>query len=155
MGAGPLAAASLRVGPPGLALSEQLVLAGLRCWAQARMVREEPRELVRPSLTHVASKPVASVFIALMERIERDARRAMQVHCVACRGYSEDEQRLVLACGVSRTAPEVALHLLAPLVNAPEAPVLLARTLNVALGKAGYRLPVRLWDDETVAATIH
>jgi len=155
MGAGPLAAASLRVGPPGLALSEQLVLAGLRCWAQARMVREEPRELVRPSLTHVASKPVASVFIALMERIERDARRAMQVHCVACRGYSEDEQRLVLACGVSRTAPEVALQLLAPLVNAPEAPVLLARTLNVALGKAGYRLPVRLWDDETVAATIH
>lgn len=156
MGAGPLAAASLRIGPPGLALSEQLVLAGLRSWARARMAGEEPHGLVRPSLTHVASKPVASVFIALMERIERDARRAMQVHCVACGGYSQDEQRVVLACGVSRSAPEIALQLLAPLVKAPEAPVLLARTLNVALHNAGYRLPVRLWDDEdAVAATIH
>ena len=156
MAAGPLAAASLRVGPPGLALSEQLVLAGLRCWARARMARQEPRELVRPSLTHVASRPTATVFIALMERIERETRRPMEVHCVACRGYSEDEQRLVLACGVSRDAPEVALQLLAPLVKAPEAPVLLARTLNVALCKAGYRLPVRLWDDDVrPAATLH
>lgn len=156
MGAGPLAATSLRIGPPGLALSEQLVLAGLRCWARARMSGQDPRDLVRPSLTHLASKPTASVFVALMERIEGDTRRAMQVHCVACQGYSEDEQRVVLACGVSRTAPDVALQLLSPLVKAPEAPVLLARTLNVALAKAGYRLPIRLWDDENAAAaTLH
>lgn len=156
MAAGPLAAASLRVGPPGLVLSEQLVLAGLRSWAGARMAKQEPHNLVRPGLTHMASKPVATVFVALMERIERQARRAMQVHCVACSGYSEDEQRLVLACGISRSAPEIALQLLAPLVKEPEAPVLLARTLNVALRNAGYRLPVRLWDDdETIAATIH
>ncbi len=156
MAIAPLAAASLRVGPHGLAVSEQLVLASLRAWARARMAGDDPRELVRPGLTHVSSRPVASVFVALMEHIERDARRAMEVHCIACGGYSQDEQRVVLACGVARTAPDVALQLLRPLVGAPEAPVLLARTLNVALGKAGFPLPVRLWDDETgVPATVH
>ena len=156
MAIAPLAAASLRVGPHGLAVSEQLVLASLRAWARARMAGDDPRELVRPGLAHVSSRPVASVFVALMERIERDARRAMEVHCIACGGYSQDEQRVVLACGVARTAPDVALQLLRPLVGAPEAPVLLARTLNVALGKAGFPMPVRLWDDEAgVSATVH
>ena len=156
MAIAPLAAASLRVGPHGLAVSEQLVLASLRAWARARMAGDDPRELVRPGLAHVSSRPVASVFVALMEHIERDARRAMEVHCIACGGYSQDEQRVVLACGVARTAPDVALQLLRPLVGAPEAPVLLARTLNVALGKAGFPLPVRLWDDEAgVPATVH
>ena len=156
MAIAPLAAASLRVGPHGLAVSEQLVLASLRAWARARMAGDDPRELVRPGLTHVSSRPVANVFVALMEHIERDARRAMEVHCIACGGYSQDEQRVVLACGVARTAPDVALQLLRPLVGAPEAPVLLARTLNVALGKAGFPMPVRLWDDETgVPATVH
>ena len=156
MAIAPLAAASLRVGPHGLAVSEQLVLASLRAWARARMAGDDPRELVRPGLTHVSSRPVANVFVALMEHIERDARRAMEVHCIACGGYSQDEQRVVLACGVARTAPDVALQLLRPLVGAPEAPVLLARTLNVALGKAGFPMPVRLWDDEAgVSATVH
>lgn len=156
MAIAPKAASSLRVGPHGLAVSEQLVLASLRAWARARMAGDDPRELVRPGLTHVSSRPVASVFVALMEHIERDARRAMEVHCIACGGYSQDEQRVVLACGVARTAPDVALQLLRPLVGAPEAPVLLARTLNVALGKAGFPLPVRLWDDEIgVPATVH
>ena len=153
---GPLAAASLRIGPAGLALSEQLVLAALRTWAQARLKGEDPRSLVRPSLTHVASKPAASVFVAMMESIEREARRGLQIHCVACRGYSQDEQRVVLACGVSRASPCVSAQLLAPLVRAPAGTVILARTLNLALGHAGFDLPVRLWDDdEAVSATIH
>lgn len=155
MSIGPQAAAALRIGPEGLALSEQLVLAGLRCWARARMAGQDPQSLVRPSLTHVASKPVAMVFVAMMERIERDAARAMQVHCVACRGYSHDEQRLVLACGLAAAEPEIAMRLLSPLVKAPEAPVLLARTLNVALGNAGYPMPVRMWGEEAAPATIH
>ena len=156
MAIAPLAAASLRVGPQGLAVSEQLVLASLRAWARARLAGDDPRELVRPGLAHVSSKPVASVFVALMEHIERNARRAMEVHCIACGGYSQDEQRVVLACGVARTAPDVALQLLRPLVGAPEAPVLLARTLNVALSKAGFPMPVRMWDDEaSVPATVH
>lgn len=153
---GPLAAASLRIGPAGLALSEQLVLAGLRTWARARMVGEEPRALIRPSLTHVASRPVASVFVAMMESIEREAARAMQVHCVACGGYSHDEQRVVLACGLARVAPDVSMQLQGPLVKQREAPVLLARTLNIALGNAGFPMPVRMWDDEACpAATLH
>lgn len=156
MAIAPLAAASLRVGPHGLAVSEQLVLASLRAWARARMAGDDPRELVRPGLTHVSSRPVASVFVALMEHIERDARRAMEVHCIACGGYSQDEQRVVLACGVARTAPDVALALLRPLVGGPEASVLLARTLNVALGKAGFPMPVRMWDvAASVPATVH
>lgn len=156
MAIAPLAAASLRVGPHGLAVSEQLVLASLRAWARARMAGDDPRELVRPGLTHVSSRPVANVFVALMEHIERDARRAMEVHCIACGGYSQDEQRVVLACGVARAAPDVALALLRPLVGAPEASVLLARTLNVALCKAGFPMPVRMWDDAaSVPATVH
>lgn len=153
---GPLAAASLRIGPDGLALSEQLVLAGLRSWAQARLKGNDPRSLVRPSLTHVASKSVASIFIAMMESLEREAARGLQIHCVACRGYSHDEQRVVLACGVSRASPCISAQLLAPLVRSPAGTVILARTLNVALGHAGFVLPVRLWDDEQIAAaTIH
>jgi hypothetical protein len=154
---GPQAASVLRIGPHGLSLGEQLVLAGLRTWARARMAGDEPRCLIRPGLTHVASKPVAAVFTAMMEHIERDATRPMQIHCVACAGYSEDEQRVVLACGVARASLGAAFDLLRPLVTSPEAPVLLARTLNVALANAGYPLPVRLWDDEAllVPATIH
>lgn len=152
---GPLAAASLRIGPAGLALSEQLVLAGLRTWARARMAGDEPRALIAPSLTHVASRPVASVFVAMMERIECEAARAMQVHCVACSGYSHDEQRVVLACGLARVAPDVAMQLLTPLVRTCEAPMLLARTLNVALGNAGFPMPVRMWDGEEASATLH
>lgn len=152
---GPLAAASLRIGPAGLALSEQLVLAALRTWARARMVGDEPRALIAPSLTHVASRPVASVFVAMMERIEREAARAMQVHCVACSGYSHDEQRVVLACGLARVAPDVAMQLLTPLVRTCEAPMLLARTLNIALGNAGFPMPVRMWDGEEAPATLH
>ena len=152
---GPQAASALRIGPPGLSLGEQLVLAGLRTWARARMAGDEPRCLIRPGLTHVASKPVASVFTAMMEHIEREATRAMQIHCVACSGYSEDEQRVVLACGVARASLGAAFDLMRPLVKAPETPVLLARTLNVALSNAGYPLPVRMWDDEPMRATIH
>ncbi|MDP3745492.1 MAG: hypothetical protein Q8Q88_00445 [Phenylobacterium sp.] len=155
MSPGPHAASSLRIGPQGLALSEQLVLAGLRAWARARMAGEEPRALIRPGLTHVASKSVASMFVAMMESIERDAARSMQVHCVACGGYSHDEQRVVLACGLANMAPDVAVRLLAPLVRSPEAPALLARTLNVALCKAGYPLPVRMWDETGVSETLH
>lgn len=152
---GPLAAASLRIGPAGLALSEQLILAGLRTWARARMAGDEPRALIRPSLTHVASRPVASVFVAMMETIEREAARAMQVHCVACGGYSYDEQRVVLACGLARAAPDIAMQLLGPLVKSCKAPVLLARTLNVALDNAGFPMPVRMWDDDEALATVH
>ena len=43
MAIAPLAAASLRVGPHGLAVSEQLVLASLRAWARARMAGDDPQ----------------------------------------------------------------------------------------------------------------
>lgn len=42
-----------------------------------------------------------------------------------------------------------------PLVKSRAAPVLLARTLNVALDNAGFPMPVRMWDDETALATVH
>ena len=119
------------------------------------MEGEEPRALIRPSLTHVASRPVASVFVAMMETIEREAARAMQVHCVACGGYSYDEQRVVLACGLAREAPEVAMQLLGPLVKSYKTPVLLARTLNIALDNAGFPMPVRMWDDAEPLTTVH
>ena len=152
---GPQAATALRIGPAGLALGEQLVLAGLRGWARARLSGDEPRLLVDAGLTHVASRPVAQVFAAMMRQVERQAVRAMQVHCVACPGYSEDEQRIVLACGLARTSPWLTCRLLHPLVRAPEKPALLAGALNVALENSGYRLPVRRVFDAEGPATLH
>lgn len=154
MAIGPLAASALRIGPAGLALGEQLVLAAFRSWAQARLAGEDPRGLVRPGLCHVASKPAADFFVAMMQHMEREAARRMEVHCVACGGYSQDEQRVVLACGLARAAPETTEALLAPLVRRPREPVLLAGGLNLALWEAGYRLPTRMWDEEP-RATVH
>lgn len=47
------------------------------------------------------------------------------------------------------------MQLLGPLVKSCKAPVLLARTLNVALDNAGFPMPVRMWDDETALTTVH
>ena len=74
MAIAPLAAASLRVGPHGLAVSEQLVLASLRAWARARMAGDDPRELVRPGETGLLVPPGASSpLAAALERLAGDA----------------------------------------------------------------------------------
>ena len=137
-------AKSQRVGPEGLALSEQLVLASMRAWAKARLAGEEPRGLVASGLTQVASPRVAAALIALMEHVERHAVRSLSFHAVACPGYSGDEQRIVVASGVADLSPGLAEQLLASLVRGSETCAILARSLNRALVQAGYPLPSRV-----------
>lgn len=134
-------------GPAGLWDGERLLLAGLRAWARCRIDREAPGELVRQAIACVTSEQVAALFTAFMETVEGVGRRPLRTHVGACPGYGEDEQRLVLACGLSAIEPEIAVRLLDPLVKDPAAVVCFARALNAALCADGLALPVRLADD--------
>lgn len=131
-------------GPPGLWEGERVLLAGFRAWARCRIDRGSPGEIVRRAIACVTSEQAAALFTALMETLEGVGRRPLRLHCGVCPGYAEDEQRLVLACGLSPVAPEVALRLLEPLVRDPATVVCFARALNAALCADGLALPVRL-----------
>lgn len=131
-------------GPSGLFDGERLILAGLRAWGRCRCDGEPAEKHVRPALAAVSSERAAALFAALLQSLEQDSRRPVQLHCGSGRGYSPDEQRLVLACGVAAAAPEVARRLLEPLARQPEALTVLARALGGALAADGLALPVRL-----------
>jgi hypothetical protein len=143
-----------RIGPVGLALSEQLVLASMRAWAKARLAGDEPRDLIVSGLTQVASPRVATAMIALMEHVERHAVRGLAFHGVACPGYSQDEQRIVVASGVAQVSPMLAEQLLGSLVRRPDVCAIVASLLHIALDEAGYPLPPRL-GGAPVEVTLH
>lgn len=134
-------------GPTGLCDGERLLLAGLRAWISCRRERQPPDPMVRRAIACVASEQTGALFSALMETIEGVALRPFVTHCGACPGYGADEQRLVLACGLSPIDPEIAARLLTPLVADPAVVVCFARALNAALRADGLALPVRLYDD--------
>jgi hypothetical protein len=144
--------------PSGLFDGERLILAGLRAWGRCRCDGEPAEEHVRSALAEVSSERAAALFAALMQWLEQNGRRPVQIHCGAGRGYSPDEQRLVLACGVAAAAPKVARRLLEPLARQPEALMVLARALGGALAADGLALPVRLARSpgfERPPATLH
>jgi hypothetical protein len=144
-------------GPDGLWDAERLLLTGLRAWARCRVEHREPARLVSEGLASVTSDRVGALFSAVMQAIEAGGRRALRVHCGACPGYAEDEQRLVLACGLAPIEPQMAMQLLAPLVRDAGPVVCFAAALNAALAQEGFALPVRLSDPAPTAglATIH
>ncbi|MFN3520731.1 MAG: hypothetical protein ACK4YQ_00670 [Phenylobacterium sp.] len=142
-------------GPSGLWDGERLLLAGLRAWARSRCSRRAPDRSVREAIACVSSDRVGALFAALMQAVESGGRRPLQVHLGACPGYADDEQRLVLACGVCAVAPDIAARLLEPLVRDADSVVCLARALNTVLAVEGLSLPVRLFDDTPAAPTIH
>lgn len=133
-------------GPAGLTNGEQVVLAALRLWAGLRLSGESPAPCVRRLMAQQVSDRAGAIFVALMEALERQTRRPLQIACGGCGGYGEDEQRLVLACGVSRVDMGIARALLAPLVSQPEPVAIFARALNMVLCHEGLDLPARLTD---------
>ncbi|MDO8901247.1 MAG: hypothetical protein Q7V15_07830 [Phenylobacterium sp.] len=133
-------------GPPELSGGEQVILAALRLWAGLRLSGEAPQPCVRRLMAEQVSDRAGAIFVALMEALERQTRRPLQIACGACSGCGEDEQRLIVACGVSRVDMRTARALLSPLVSQPEPVAIFARALNMVLSHEGLDLPVRMTD---------
>lgn len=137
-----------RCGPAGLAEGERVLLWMLRQWAAARVLREEPGARLSKTAGALISPRLASAFILMMSAIEGQVRRPLRFSTPGCRSYVDDEQRLIVACGVSPASSEMADRLIEGLVIAPEAVTLMAHYLNAALAQEGMALPMRL--DEPV-----
>ncbi|MBU2135264.1 MAG: hypothetical protein KKA45_03595 [Alphaproteobacteria bacterium] len=127
-----------------LSNGEQVILAALRLWAGLRLSGETPQPCVRRLMAEQVSDRAGAIFVALMEALERQTRRPLQIACGACAGYGADEQRLIVACGVARVDMRTARALLAPLVSQPEPVAIFARALNMVLAHEGLALPARL-----------
>jgi hypothetical protein len=131
-------------GADALSHGEQVILAALRLWAGLRLSGEAPQPCVRRLMAEQVSDRAGAIFVALMEALERQTRRPLQIACSGCAGYGEDEQRLIVACGVARVDMRTARALLAPLVSQPEPVAIFARALNMVLAHEGLALPARL-----------
>ncbi|MGQ3017090.1 hypothetical protein [Phenylobacterium sp.] len=158
------AAAHVQMTEPGagdLSNGEQVILAALRLWAGLRLSGEAPQPCVRRLMAEQVSDRAGALFVAMMEALERQTRRPLQIACGGCAGYGQDEQRLIVACGVARVDMRVARALLAPLVSQPEPVAIFARALNMVLAHEGLHLPARLESGEPipcgrpVGATLH
>lgn len=123
---------------------EMLLIAGLRGWVQLRNAGEEPQSVIGRAMSRKTSARAAALFVAWLEMIEAASRRPIQVQCRSCGGISTDEQRLVVACGLSTSAFDVGAELLEPLLIQSEQVMVMARSLNLALADCGWRLPARL-----------
>jgi len=133
-------------GPLGLTRGEQVLLAGLRLWAGLRLSGEAPQASVRQLMAEQVSDRAGAIFVAMMESLERQTRRPVEIRCGPCAGYAQDEQRLIVACGVSRVDMATARALLTPLVMQPEPVAIFARALNMVLSHEGLDMPARLFD---------
>lgn len=131
-------------GAAALTSGEQVILAALRLWAGLRLSGEAPQACVRQLMAAQVSDRAGAIFVAMMEALERQTRRPLQIACGACAGCGEDEQRLIVACGVARVDMRIARALLAPLVSQPEPVAIFARALNMVLSHEGLELPARL-----------
>lgn len=123
---------------------ERLLLAALRAWAQARIAGDRPSEVVGLALASQASGRIRALFMAWIQSVEAGCRRTLQIDCPRCGGVSQDEQRLIMACGLARAAPELAEQILQPLLLDGRSAIALAAALNVAMTTEGWRLPARL-----------
>lgn len=130
-------------GPLALTRGERVLLWMLRQWVAARVLGQEPRERLSREAGDLVSPRLAGAFILMMTTIEGQVRRPLCVAAPCRQGYAEDEQRLVTACGVCPASPEIAGRLLEDLVIAPEAVVVTARFLNMALAHEALALPLR------------
>ena len=130
-------------GPVDLADGERILLWMLRQWVTARVLGEEPGARLSRKAGALVSPRVATAFILVMSAIEGQVRRPLCVSAPCCRGYADDEQRLIIACGVCPASPEIAGRLLEDLVVIPESVTVMARFLNTALANDGMTLPMR------------
>jgi len=135
-----------RCGPEDLFKSERILLWMLRQWVAARVMGQEPRVRMAARAGTFISPRGAASFEMLMSAIEERVRRPLCISHPDCRGYACDEQRLVVACGVSSASPEIAARLLETMVIAPGVVAAVARVLNFSFEREGLRLPLRLND---------
>jgi hypothetical protein len=145
-------------GPSALTRGERVLLWMLRQWVTARVLGQEPGERLSRQAGALVSPRVATAFILMMTTIEGQVRRPLCVAAPCRRGYAEDEQRLVTACGVCPAAPEIAGRLLEDLVTTPETVIVAARFLNTALAHEALALPLRFEEPEYARAarpTLH
>ncbi|WP_293345404.1 hypothetical protein [Phenylobacterium sp.] len=123
---------------------ENLLICGLRAWAAARCAGEAPHRPVSQALIQRTNPRVAALFLAWIQAVEASRLRPICAECCECGGAAPDLQRLVVACGVAPVAFELGEKLIAPLVSDPQQVMILARSLNAALARAGWPLPARL-----------
>lgn len=145
-------------GPTALTRGERVLLWMLRQWVTARVLGQEPGERLSREAGALVSPRVAAAFILMMTTIEGQVRRPLCVGAPCRPSYAEDEQRLVTACGVCPASPEIAGRLLEDLVIAPEAVVVTARFLNMALAHEALALPLRFEEPKHAKAarpTLH
>ena len=140
-------------GPVGLADGERILLWMLRQWVTARVLGEEPGQRLSKKAGALVSARVATAFILMMSAIEGQVRRPLCVSAPCCKGYADDEQRLITACGVCPASPEIADRLIEGLVITPESVTVMARFLDTALANDGMALPMRF--DEPAVAVSH
>lgn len=145
-------------GPSALMRGERVLLWMLRQWVTARVLSQEPGERLSREAGALVSPRVAAAFILMMTTIEGQVRRPLRIAAPCRQGYAEDEQRLITACGVCPASPEIAGRLLEDLVIAPEAVIVSARFLNMALAHDALALPVRFEEPAytpTARPTLH
>lgn len=140
-------------GPASLADGERILLWMLRQWVTARVLGEEPGQRLSKKAGALVSPRVATAFILVMSAIEGQVRRPLCVSAPCCKGYAEDEQRLITACGICPASPEIAGRLIEGLVVTPEAVTVMARFLNSALANDGMALPMRFDEPEVVVTS--
>ena len=135
--------------------AERLLLWAMRGWASLRTNKRPPQPWAHQALTTRASQRTAALFIAWMQALEAGQRRPLALGCDGCGAMSQDEARLILACGLASSASAASTKLLEPLVHEPEAVIVLASTLGKALAASGWPLPVRRSPAAAAAATLH
>lgn len=130
--------------PEGPTLGERLLLRAIREWTELKAAQTPPNRPVAQALAFRASNRVAGLFVAWMQMVEATLRRPLQSQCSVCGGVSQDEQRLLVSCGLAAAAPSIGEELLEPLLFDARPCLVMARALNAALAAEGYALPVRL-----------
>jgi hypothetical protein len=131
-------------GPPGLSSGERILLWMMRQWATARMLDQDPAARVSFYALSLTSAACVSLAVQLMLVIEQNVRRPLRIRQPQCLHYDGDEQSLVVACGLSPVAPDMAAHLLEDLVTAPPLVTAMLRAVNCTFSLAEHDLPVRM-----------
>ena len=119
------------------------------------LLGEEPGQRLSKKAGAFVTSRVATAFILMMSAIEGQVRRPLCVSAPCCKGYADDEQRLITACGVCPASPEIAGRLIEGLVIAPESVTVMARFLNTALANDGMALPMRFDEPEVMVSHAH
>lgn len=138
-------------------LGERWLLGMLRRWAGLRRADERPQAIMSGAFADRVPARVCAQFAAWIQAVEAELTRSLRVQHPGCAGISDDEQRLILACGLAPIAPDLGHALLRTMVGETGLVMGLGRILNSSLSGAGLSLPARMLDTplRTPAPTLH